>query len=125
MSLILGPLFLVAYLAGVFGLIWFNLHVLDLGDPKFRTDVGLYFSIWSALFSPVAIAAVVFLARSEQEGWRLLRSAGLYLVLIVTALEISLSFDLDLVALIPMFIILSLLFWKIQQTSDRYEIRGT
>ena len=116
---ILIPFFCVAYLAGVFGLIWFDLHVLDLGDPKFRTSVDIYFPLWSAFYAPAVIAALAFLWRSRQQGWRLWRLAGLYLAFIFLALEISFIFDLGWIVLLLEFVILGLLFRKIQQMSVR------
>ena len=116
---ILVPSFCVAYLAGVLGLIWFDLHVLDLGDPKFRTSVDIYFPLWAAFYTPAVIAAFVFLWRSRLQGWRLWRLVGLYLALILLALEVSFCFDLGWVVLLLEFVILGLLFRKTQQMSVR------
>src|SRR4051812_37705049 len=119
MALRLTPLFLAAFLAGVFGLIWFDLHVLDLGDPKFRTFVGFYFWLWSVFYSPVVIVALVFLLRSQREGWRLWHLAAVYLALIFVALELSFVFDVRWIVLLLEFTILGFLFWKIQKITDR------
>jgi hypothetical protein len=119
MALLLAPVFLAAFVAGVFGLIWFDLHVLELGDPKFRTSVGFYFWLWSAFYSPIVIAALVFLLRSHQEGWRLWRLAAVYLALIFVALELSVVFDVRWIVLLLEFAILGFLFWKIQKITDR------
>jgi hypothetical protein len=116
---LLVPFFLVAYLAGVFGLIWFDLHVLDLGDPKFKTSVDIYFPLWSAFYSPAVIAALVFLWRSRGQGWRLWRLAGLYLTLILVALEVSFPLDTGWTVLLLEFAILGFLFWKIQNITER------
>ena len=113
------PSFLFAYLAGVFGLIWFDLHILDLGDPKFQTSVDVYFPLWSAFYSPAVIAALVFLWRSRLHGRRLWQLAGLYLALILLALEISFAFDLGWIVLLLEFAMLGLLFRKIQQMTER------
>ncbi len=113
------PSFLASYLAGVFGLIWFDLHVLDLGDPKLRTSVDIYFPIWSAFYSPAVITALIFLWRSRQQHWRLWRLAGLYLALIFSALEISFIFDLGWIVLLLEFVMLSVLFRMIKQTSEK------
>ena len=118
MILIIPPL-CVAYLAGVFGLIWFDLHILDFGDPKFRTSVDIYFPLWSAFYAPVVIAALVFLWRSRQRGWRLWRLAGVYLSLILVALEISFALDIGWVVLLLEFAILVLLFRRIAQMAER------
>jgi hypothetical protein len=111
--------FCVAYLAGIFGFIWVDLHVLDLGDPKFRTSVDIYFPLWSAFYAPAVIVSLVFLWRSRQQGWCLWRLASLYLALIFMALEISFVFDLGWIVLLLEFVILGLLFRKIQQMSVR------
>ena len=116
---ILLPSFLVAYLAGVFCLIWFDLQVLNLGDPKFRTSVDFCFSLWSVFYAPAVVAALVFIWRSRQQGWFLWRLAGVYLALIFLALEISFVFDLGWMALVLEFVGLGLLFRIIDQLSVR------
>jgi hypothetical protein len=116
---LLTPFFLVAYITGVFGLIWFDLHVLGLGDPKFRASVDFYFPLWSAFYSPALITALVFLWRSQQQGWRLWRLAGMYITLILVALEISFALDTGWVVLLLELATLGLLFRKIQQVTDR------
>jgi hypothetical protein len=116
---LLTPFFLVAYITSVFELIWFDLNVLGLGDPKFRTSVDFYFPLWSAFYSPALITALVFLWRSQQQGWRLWRLAGMYITLILVALEISFALDTGWVVLLLELAILGLLFRKIQQVTDR------
>src|ERR1044071_2148558 len=91
---LLVPSFVAAYLAGVLGLIWFDLHVLGLGDPKF-TSVFIYFPLWSVGLAPAVIFAVVFLWRSTLRGWHLWRLGGVYLALILVTLQISFALDID------------------------------
>jgi hypothetical protein len=116
---LLVPLFVVAYLIGVFGLIWFDLHILDLGDPKLKTAVDVYFPVWSAFYSPAAITALLFQWRSRLQGCRLWRLAGLYLTLIFGALEVSFILDTRWPMLLLEFVVLGFLFWKIQKVSAR------
>jgi hypothetical protein len=115
----LAPFFFVSYLAGVFGLIWFDLHVLDLGDPKLRTAVDIYFPVWSASYSPAVITALVFQWRSLLRGRRLWWLAVLHLTLIFVALEVSFVLDTRWPVLLLEFLILGLLFWKIQKVSEK------
>jgi len=116
---LLIPFFCVAYLAGVFGMIWFDLHVLGLGDPKFQTSVDFYFPLWSTFYTPVVVIALVFLWRSRQRGWRLWRVAGIYLLLTFIALECSFVFDIGWAVFIVEFALLTLLFYGIQKVSKR------
>ena len=116
---LLIPSFCFAYLAGVFGFIWFDLHILDLGDPKFRTSVDVYFPLWSAFYAPIVITALVFLWRSRQQGWRLWRLASVYLALILVALETSFALDVGWTVLLLEFAALALLFHAIQHKTER------
>lgn len=116
---LLIPSFCFAYLAGVFGFIWFDLHILDLGDPKFKTSVDIYFPLWSAFYAPIVITALVFLWRSRQQGWRLWRLASVYLALILVALETSFALDVGWTVLLLEFAALALLFHAIQHKTER------
>ena len=81
--------------------------------------MDIYFPLWSAFYAPAVIVSLVFLWRSRQQGWCLWRLASLYLALIFMALEISFVFDLGWIVLLLEFVILGLLFRKIQQMSVR------
>lgn len=118
---LLVPTFVVAYLAGALGLVWFDLHVLGLGDPKFGTAVDIYFPLWSAFYSPAVVAALVFLWRSRQPGLRVWRLAGLYLMLILAALEIAFVLDAGWIFLLMEFAVLGFLFWKFQTITKKIE----
>ena len=112
-------LFLVAYLAGVFGLIWFDLDVLALGDPKFKGSVDLYFPLWSLFYLPAVITALVFLWRSRYQGPPLARLAALYLAFIFSTLEISFVLNIHWSVLLLEFLMLGILFRQFMQNTKR------
>ena len=112
-------LFSVAYLAGVFGLVYFDLNVLALGDPKFKGAVDLYFPLWALFYLPAAITAIVFLWRSRQQGPSLVRLAALYLALIFFTLEISFVFNIHWSVLLLEFLMLGMLFRQFMQITKR------
>lgn len=111
------PSFCIAYLAGVFCLVWMDLNIFGLGDPKFRTSADIYFPLWSAIYSPTVITAFVFLWRTRLRDWRLWQLAGAYLLLILVVLEISFILDIGWVVLLVEFVIFALLFRMVAQVS--------
>jgi hypothetical protein len=112
-------IFLVAYVSGVFSLIWFDLCVLGLGDPKFETALDLYFPLWLAFYLPAVITALVFLWRGRQLGSQLWRLAGIYLFLILAVLEASFVLDVYWLVLLLELVILVLLFRFLLQRAER------
>src|SRR5437660_1287111 len=113
---LLVPTFLAAYLTGICGLVAFDIFVLGIGDPKVRTSVLFEFPLFSVLFSPALIAALVFLRRSKRLGRSLWKLAGNYLAFVLVAVEVPILIDADgsllLLILLVEYLFLGWLFWR-------------
>jgi len=103
-------LFLTAYLAGVCGLVYFDLSVLGLGDPLLKIEPGLIMALWSVFYLPAAITGIVFLRRSQQQGPSLVRLAAVYLALTLLALEVSFVLHIPWPVLLLEVVVLGLWF---------------
>jgi len=106
-------LFLAGFVASVFGLVWFDLNIMGLGDVKFKGAMELYFLLWSVFYLPAAITAIMFLRRSGLQGPALTRLAVVYLVLILLALEITFVCDLPWPIVLLEFLILGVWFHQL------------
>ena len=116
---LLTPVFLFGYLAGIAGLVAFDIFVLGVGDPKFRTSIFFDFSISSVLFSPALVAGFVFLRRSKLVGGSLWQLGAIYLASVLVAVELPLLIDADgpllLAILLLEYLLLGVIFWRSQR----------
>jgi hypothetical protein len=109
-------LFGATYIFGVATLMWINTATLCLGDPKFGGGCGgfdLYFPLWTLFYSPLVATALVLTWSGKLRRLPRIRATLVcaYLVLILSALELSFVNDLQWPVLMIEWVILSMVFF--------------
>jgi hypothetical protein len=91
--------FIAAYVVAVGAITFVNIGVFDMADPKFRNAwveswLALYWPLWTALFAPAAISALLscWFSRplTREDAMALL---GVCLLLILVAIEVGWALD--------------------------------
>jgi hypothetical protein len=110
-----SAIFILAYFVCTGAAMWINNPVLCLGDPTYDDGCGgfvLYLPLWALLYSPLVALALVIARPGELRAERYARGSLLliYLILIVTALEVSFVLDIGLFVLLVEWAAISILF---------------
>ena len=123
--------FIATYVFGLGALILLNVGAFDMVDPKFREEwlttwLVIYWPLWTILFAPSAICALLatwFSRATEPRDAAIM--LGVYVVLILVAIEIEWVFDPYIIRgrygfwmyLLGAFAILSAIFLAIAQVA--------
>jgi hypothetical protein len=107
-----------------------NIGVFHLVDPKFREMwvkpwLELFWPLWTIFFAPSAISALLACWFSRPSTWRNATALlGVYLFLMLVAIEIAWALDVQFLFLVGEFALLSMIFltiahWKSKQAYRR------
>ena len=117
---LLSLVVVVAYVLITAAIMYFNLAVLKLGDPKYvgGGPFELYWPLWMGLYTPLVIASLAAIGMADIRGPASFKIAGLLLVLIVVLLEVSFVFDVAWYTVLIEWVVGSAaLFWLVRAWS--------
>jgi hypothetical protein len=109
--------FVVAYVLGVGAILLVNIGVLQHVDPKFRVNWvsawrDLFWPLWTIFYSPTAASALLACWFSRPSTRKSAISLlGLYLILILVAIQIAWVIDANLSYVLGAFVLLGAIFF--------------
>ena len=109
--------FVVTYVLGVGAIILVNIGVFHIVDPKFRHHwvsawLELYWPLWTTFHAPTAISALLACWFSRPSTRKdAIRLLGLYLLLILFAVQVAWLLDAGVLYQLGAFVLLSTIFF--------------
>src|SRR5436305_543003 len=104
----------VAYALCTAAIMYVNVVIFRVGDPKFIGGAfAIYWPLWTLAYSPLAIVALAAVWWSGLVGLARFGLAGAMLLIILVALEMSLLLDIHWSILLLEWVLLSLAFFGV------------
>lgn len=111
MMMLTSIAFIAAYILGTGALMYVNTTWFALGDVKFGRDGWqLYGPLWAVFYSPVAVSALVVIAKARRPIEDAPALPWVFLLAILAAMEVSFVPDANLVVLVTEWVALTVVF---------------